>query len=63
MLDFVLLVVVVCAALGVLAWVLVGGAVFVRNVVAVLMLAWEALTAIPAVLRVVKRRITEDRWL
>lgn len=62
-LTWLLLVVAVCAALGVLGWTFLAGAAFIRNAAAILRLAWEAMTAIPAVVRVAKRRLTGGRGL
>jgi hypothetical protein len=59
--SLVIVVVGVCAALGVLAWTTVAGAALVRNVAAIFVLAWEAVLALPAVGRVVRRRLTGAR--
>lgn len=61
LLTYAVAIVLVCAALGVLAWSIVSGAVFVRNVAAIAGLTWEAITAIPAVVRVARRRLTGAR--
>ena len=63
LISWLLVIVVGCAALGVALWSAFAGAALVRNVAAILALAWVAITAIPAALRVVRRRLTGGRGL